>query len=1242
MAENILQWNINGFRPQKENLLILINKYNPAIICLQETNNPERVTPQLKNYSAYFKNRTNAGISSGGVAVYVKSPLQAVEIHLITNIESVAVKINFGRKYLTICCIYLPNSYVFTEKEISEIIEQLPKPFIIVGDFNSHSLMWGSYKDDNRGEIIKKILEDPNIVILNKNQPTHLNNTHKRFSAIDLTLCSSSIAHKWDWSTAEVLYGSDHFPIILTHHNIIPMSACTTHLPRWKFHEAKFDTYKQILSTKINEINSLEESSDISATEKIQKLTDLILQTANETIPKTSGKPIRKQLPWWNEECKRAHKLYRHAFSKYKRHPSTENHIEYKRTRAKARRIYKESKRQSWIDFISSINSASNPTDNWKKIKAINGCHKPFIKPMFMLHNRRITSSNEEIANILALTFANNSNDSNFNDEFLTYKANSNITMDRIIQQNTLSNPLLNYPIQVQEVETVLAHTRNSSPGADGLCNIFLKELPRNAIEYVTHLFNKIVVAGEFPDEWREAIVIPILKSNKDPSNPNNYRPISLTSNLCKLLERIISRRLKWYLEYYNKISPFQSGFRSNRSTTDHLLNIHSDVCEAFITDQHLVTVSLDIEKAYDMVWRDRITQILYEKGVNGHILNFITQFMKNRSLRVKYNNTLSNKYTINNGVPQGSVLSVLLFLIAIDNITDCIHRPLNIYLFADDITITVSGKNIKTSQDLLQFTLNGLQDWSNKTGFKISKTKSECIVFSKRDNLTNQLNLTLGSQQLKCTNVIKILGMIFDNKLTWRPHIENLKSECFRRMNIIKAISSASWGADSNVILSTYKAIIRSKLDYGAVIYQTAKATLLNSLNSIHSAGLRLGIGAYRTSPISSILVETNEEPLHIRRRKLCFSYASRISATPNNPAYKNVFSRKYFDKYTHKKYAPKPFYYLLNQFLEEIRFSFPIVRNIMYNNRPPWLPSLLNINIRLNNLPKKETNDFMYQAHFNEICNECLGYTHIFTDGSRTQDGAGCAVKIKETILQTKLRDYCSIFYCEAYAILLALKYIQEQTVEKFVIFTDSQSVLTSLRNTENQDPIVQEIVNLYYELLNINKIIILIWVPSHRGIAGNMSVDQAAKDSVNTPFMDHPVSHRDIQKELHRRNKMRWNTEWMKSPHQLHQIRESIFDDHPPNLHNRKEQITLARLRIGHSKLTHQHLLTKETQKMCDLCKCILSVPHILLICPIYDNSRSKYALPPTLSEILNSKYHVKNVLKFLSEINITNKL
>lgn len=340
--------------------------------------------------------------------------------------------------------------------------------------------------------------------------------------------------------------------------------------------------------------------------------------------------------------------------------------------------------------------------------------------------------------------------------------------------------------------------------------------------------------------------------------------------------------------------------------------------------------------------------------------------------------------------------------------------------------------------------------------------------------------------------------------------------------------------------------------------------------------------------------------------------------------------------------KYAPKPVCYLLKQFLDEIHFTFPEVHTTMIRKRPPWISSGINIDLSLNDLPKKETNAIIYQAYFSEIHNQYDTYTHIFTDGSRTKIGAGCAVKINETILHSRLNDYCSIFYCEAFAILRALKYIKEQPEEKFIIFTDSKSVLLSIKNVNNQEPIINEIANLYDDLSQNNKEIIFIWIPSHRGITGNMLVDKAAKDSINSHISELPISHNDVKKELHRKVKDLWNTEWTSSPSKLLQIKRSIFEDYPPYLHRRKDQTILTRLRIGHSKLTHHHLLTKETPNECEQCNTILTIPHILLDCPIYIDERKKCSLPHTLSEALNNKASVEKVLMFLNKIDIMNQL
>ena len=204
-----------------------------------------------------------------------------------------------------------------------------------------------------------------------------------------------------------------------------------------------------------------------------------------------------------------------------------------------------------------------------------------------------------------------------------------------------------------------------------------LKNLHTNALNYLTELFNEIFKSSEFPSKWKTAIVIPILKPKSDQFNPQSYRPISLTSVLGKTFEKIINKRLTWYLESNNIITKYQYGFRKSRSTEHAILDLHSEIKHAFASKSCLHSIFFDLEKAYDRVWRYHICQMLFKYGLRGHLPYILQSFLKNRSLTVRLGGHLSTQRNIENGVPQGSVLSVSLFLIAINEISSQVHFPI-------------------------------------------------------------------------------------------------------------------------------------------------------------------------------------------------------------------------------------------------------------------------------------------------------------------------------------------------------------------------------------------------------------------------------------------------------------------------------------------------------------------------------------------------------------------------------------
>ena len=188
-----------------------------------------------------------------------------------------------------------------------------------------------------------------------------------------------------------------------------------------------------------------------------------------------------------------------------------------------------------------------------------------------------------------------------------------------------------NSPFTIDELKEALGKAHDSAPGPDHVHYQLLRHLPEVCLEVLLVAFNRIWLQGNFPDSWRNAIVIPIPKPGRDPCEAGNQRPISLTSCVCKTMERMINERLVYYLEINNLITEVQCGFRKNRSTIDHLIRLESLIKDAFINKERVVSIFFDLEKAYDTTWKHGILKDLFEMGLRGHLANFIANFLENR-----------------------------------------------------------------------------------------------------------------------------------------------------------------------------------------------------------------------------------------------------------------------------------------------------------------------------------------------------------------------------------------------------------------------------------------------------------------------------------------------------------------------------------------------------------------------------------------------------------------------------------
>ena len=288
----------------------------------------------------------------------------------------------------------------------------------------------------------------------------------------------------------------------------------------------------------------------------------------------------------------------------------------------------------------------------------------------------------------------------------------------------------------MEELRDALRRAHDTSAGPDKIHYQLLKHLPDASLLLLLTIFNNIWISGDFPPDWRKAIIIPIPKPGKDPTNPSNYRPIALTSCICKTMERMITRRLLWYLEAHNLLTNVQCGFRSRRSSVDHLVIFLTFCREAFIHNQHLVSVLFDLEKAYDTTWKYGIMKDLHGFGLRGHLPIFIAHFLKDRSFKVRVGSTFSDSHLQEMGVPQCSILSVTLFSVKINSITQCLKPGVDCSLYVDDFQICYRSSNMSIIERQLQLCLNKLQQWATDNGFRFSKTKTRCMHICQKRGL--------------------------------------------------------------------------------------------------------------------------------------------------------------------------------------------------------------------------------------------------------------------------------------------------------------------------------------------------------------------------------------------------------------------------------------------------------------------------------------------------------------------------
>uniref|UniRef100_A0ABD2XMY4 Reverse transcriptase domain-containing protein n=1 Tax=Trichogramma kaykai TaxID=54128 RepID=A0ABD2XMY4_9HYME len=1037
----------------------MFNDYEIIVIC--ETFLKEHDNFQLKGYNIIrFDRDTN---ERGGIAILLKNHIRfdTLVIDLkFDQIEVGAVNIETTLGQISLIAYYrspthlVGNSIADWKKEwahLTDFIKKLDK-FIFVGDFNAHHPWWGSTHSCSYGNAIFDSIDLEYFALLNDGSPTHFSVSNNFYSTsnIDLTFVSSNLLLRFpEWHVLSDSWGSDHFPIVISglidfhqnpkvdyRYNLKKLN-WETFLEELEVNKGIFSSLKYLNSTVITKyelfISTIDKcimkSMPLTSQRLANKCIDNICNTKNNVKPRCI---------WWSEECDRVIRLRKAKLASLKYKCDLQKYIDYKKICAITRRTLKAEKKNSFIKFCSSINRNTNISSVWSKIKMFkNGCNRP-----------QSTDGNTKLHDKAKETL----------DDLCTPKNAtlcSPINIDTDSNQSALTKDHFLAELFSYEEITLAINSSNlkSSPGVDKISYEILSSLPEFYIRVLLDILNDIYQTGIFPETWHTYLITFIPKNNGQ-----KVRPISMASCLLKTLERMINTRLNYWVEKNDILSGTQFGFRKGKSCADNVSILTNDIHQAFYKKESLTALFLDVKGAFDNIIPDILIQDLQTLGLPKVFVKFIYNLIYSRSL-LPVDTSLGAARTVNKGLPQGSVLSPILYSLYTHSNDKFINKSVKILQFADDIVIYSTHKNTNSALVQLEYSANNLSNHLKSRGLEIAPEKSQLVIFNKHNSRIEYHTLDLNDCTLLPSNTAKFLGMTLDKKLNWKAHIDQTVMKCYKAINILSCLRGTWWGGDPLTLLMLYKSLIRSKLEYcGFLIHPCAKSNL-DKLDKIQNICLRIAMGYRNSTPLNVIAAETNVPSLNGRFKILGYKYLLKHLSYYNSILLDQLETLKELNDYF--VYAHNHSKSLLTECFENIWFyNLSIIRHsLFYKYNYSYHSSLFvpSVDLRSNKILKDSEDPLC------AFCNKFLDseHTHIFTDGSKIsltreneRDSASSVgfaswSEDDDFKISYKIHDSASIFTAESLAIHAVVDTILTSTKEKFKIYTDSESVLKSLQN-------------------------------------------------------------------------------------------------------------------------------------------------------------------------------------------------
>ena len=788
----------------------------------------------------------------GGVLLAISNTFNSVLLDTSTLVQDtpyidvVGCKISFNNVRYHVFCVYIPpkttvNGYEIFFDNFSQLCFQLEN-LIIVGDFNCSNFETAA--SNTLYSFYSNFTSFANLQQLNK-----VRNAHN----VVLDLVLSNIPNCDVYRDLNPIVQEDLYHPALgisisfrkDHVINFPSSSCSK---TYNFRKANFNTLYSLLSD--CNWSCLNEFTDVNLAckafyEKLYTVFDVC-------VPKFSGQK-HKFPSWYTPELRRNIALknsYRRKFKKYRRFC---DHSEF----VKIRRLVKS---QISRDFEKYTTDISN---------------RLCKEPQYFWQYVRSKKSQTRIPGILTHNNTNFCNPSDIVEAFASYFQSVYTTDDESVQEgiNNYSNingstfPSINiHHITPLDVEKALTELKpKMSSGLDQVPCFVAKDCKSVFTTPLTYIFNLSLRTCTFPNEWKLAKISPVLKSG-DSMYINNYRPIALISVFSKVFELVIHNKLFPFLKCI--ITSNQHGFFPGRSTLTNLSCFTQYVASQLDTRRQVDCIYLDISKAFDRILHSKLLFKLSSYGFSENMIKFIETYLLNRQQVVCYNGFNSKFFHQSSGVPQGSVLGPLLFLLYVNDLTSPICNKT--LLFADDLKIFRTINSVNDCLEL-QKDLETIANGCNANGLELNTLKCKVVSYSRKKSEI-LYNYIISGKIIERTDTVKDLGVQFDKRLTFSDHLDTIIQTSFKILGFI--VRTCVCFNNNNTIKILYTALIRSKLEYCSIIWSTSYVTQSIRLESIQRRLLKylykgeFGRFPHRGFDQNELLTHFNLSKLENRRK--------------------------------------------------------------------------------------------------------------------------------------------------------------------------------------------------------------------------------------------------------------------------------------------------------------------------------------------------------------------------------------